>query len=83
MKYSKIISICLLVGVMQISDLESVSGIRLHDDDVWGDMMEGTNASEFIQDAPKDYVEVKKQKPKIDYKLVQKRLKEEAALKKV
>ena len=43
--------------------------------------MEGTNASEFIQDAPKDYVEAKKIKPKIDYKLVQKRLKEEAALK--
>ena len=63
----KIIKIC-FAGLLLC--MSSTQAIRLHDDDVWADMVDGTNASEFIQDAPKDYTEPKKVKPKIDYKLV-------------
>ena len=80
MKYNKLINICLLIGLVNISD---VNAIKLRGDDAnpWGDMLEGTDSSDYAKDSPKAYVEV--DKPKINYALIQKIKKAEEAEKKL
>ena len=46
--------------------LDQVVAIRTTGDDVWGDMLEASDKSDYVKDTPKDYTE--KSKPKIDYK---------------
>ena len=75
MKYNKLIKICLLVGLINISD---VNAIRIKgDENPWGDMMEGVDTSDYTKDAPKAYVEI--EKPKINYALIQRMKKVEEA----
>jgi len=68
MKYNKLINISLLVGLINISDVNAIALKVNGDENPWGDMLEGVDSSDYSKDAPKAYVEV--EKPKINYALI-------------